>query len=88
MLDKIIYRQVQVSQNKTVYELVFIFETSRPPFTLSSDSLRGVLELYDRFMVPTDMSHKFVSLRDYKAALAASQEDTAIIDLEEIEKAS
>ena len=87
MLDKIIYRQVQVSQNKTVYELVLIFKT-RPPFTLSSDSLRGVLELYDRFMVPTDVSHNFVSLRDYKAALAASQENTAIIDLEEIKKAS
>lgn len=87
MLDKIIYRQVQVSQNKTVYELVFIFET-RPPFTLSSGSLRGVLELYDWFMVPIEVSHKFVSLRDYNAALAAAQEDTAIIDLEEIKKAS
>lgn len=87
MIDKIIYRQVQVSQNKTVYELVFIFET-RPPFTLSSDSLRGVLELYDWFMVPLEASNNFVSLRDYKAALAASQEDTAIIDIEEIKKAS
>lgn len=87
MIDKIIYRQVQVSQNKTVHELVFIFET-RSSFTLSSDSLQGVLELYDWFMVPIEMSHKFVSLRDYKAALAASQEDTAIIDLEEIKKAS
>jgi hypothetical protein len=87
MIDKILYRQVKVSQDKTVHELVFIFDT-RSPFTLSSDSLRGVLELYDWFMVPLNMSHKFVSLRDYQAAVAASQEDTAIIDIELIKKAS
>lgn len=87
MIDKILYRQVKVPQNVTVYELVLLFD-SRPPFTLSSDSLRGVLELYDWLMVPIEMSHNFVSLRDYKAALAVAQEDTAIIDLEEIKKAS
>lgn len=87
MIDKIIYRQVQVSQNKTVHELVLLYD-NRQPFTLSSNSLRGVLELYDWFMVPIEMNDKFVSLQDYKAALAASQEDTAIIDLEEIKKAS
>lgn len=87
MIDKIIYRTIKVSQNKTVHELVLIFET-RPLFTLSSYSLRGVLELYDWFMVPIEMSHKFVSLRDYKAAVQAAQEDTVIIDLEDIKKVS
>lgn len=87
MLDRVIYRKVIVSQNVTVHELVLIFDT-RGPFTLSSDSLRGVLDLYDWFMVPIEASNNFVSLRDYNKAVLASQEDTAIIDIEELKKVS
>lgn len=87
MIDKIIYKQVKVSQNKTVHKLVFIFNT-RSPFTLSSDSLRDVLELYDWFMVPLNMSHKFTSLQDYQASAEAAQEDTVIIDIEEVKRVS
>lgn len=82
-MDKVIYRQIQVDQNKTVHELVLVFQ-NRTPFTLASDSLRGVLELYDSFMVPLDAGHNFVSLRDYEAAEIMSQEDTAIIDLDKV----
>lgn len=87
MLDKVLYRKVIVSQDKTVHELVLIFD-NRPSFTLGCDSLRGVLELYDWFMVPLEASDKFVSLRDYNRAVASSQEDTQVIDIELIKKAS
>lgn len=87
MLNKVLYRQVKVTEDKTVHELVLFFDT-RNSFTLSSDSLQSVLNLYDLFMVPIEASNNFVSLRDYNKAVAMSQEDTAIIDLEEIKKAS
>lgn len=80
MLDKVIYRKVKVSQDKTIHELVLIFDT-RSPFTLGADSLQGVLDLYDWFMVPIEASNNFVSLRDYNRAVAQSQEDTQVIDL-------
>jgi hypothetical protein len=80
MLDKVLYREVKVTQNKTVFELVLLFDT-RPPFTLSSDSKQGVLDLYDWFMVPIGVSNNFVSLRDYNRAVASSQDDTQVIDI-------
>lgn len=83
MIDKVLYRKVKVSQDKTVHELVLIFDT-RSPFTLGADSLENVLKLYDWFMVPIEASNNFVSLRDYNKAVAMSQEDTLVIDLEKV----
>ena len=83
MIDKVLYREVKVTQNKTVYELVLLFDC-RGPFTLSSDSKQGVLDLYDWFMVPIEARNNFVSLRDYNKAVAMSQEDTQVIELEKV----
>jgi len=81
MLDKTLYREVKVSQDKTVYELVLLFDC-RGPFILSADSKQGVLDLYDWFMVPLEAQNNFVSYRDYTLAVASSLEDTQVTYIE------
>jgi hypothetical protein len=85
MIDKVLYREVKVSQTKTVYELVLLFDC-RGPFTLSADSKQGVLDLYDWFMVPLEASNNFVSFRDYTLAVASSLEDTQVTYIETTRK--
>lgn len=75
MVDKIIYRKTRISQDETEHSLVLIFD-NRSPFSLSSDSLIGVLNLYASFMVPIGYEDRFETIFEYEAAIASSKEDT------------
>lgn len=83
MINKIVYKELKISQDRTIHELVFIFDTGGL-FTLSADSFQGVLKLYDKFMVPFEASHNFVSNREYEAALKLSLDDTNVVELKKI----
>lgn len=73
MVDKIIY--------KSANEVVIIF-TDRSPFTVTSD--RGdALTLADQLLCPFNAAG-ITSLAQYRRVEAVSEEDTQVINLDEV----
>lgn len=72
MLDKVYY--------KSRYEVV-LFYTHRSPVTLWSGS-GNILEFLDEFLAP--LGNECTTLSEYVRRVAASEEDTQVINLDEV----
>ena len=71
MFDKILYINSRC---------VVIFFTHRTPVTVSSSD-GNAMDMADELLSP---NFNFVTLSDYQRAVASSEEDTQIINLEEV----
>jgi len=71
-MDKIIYKKY-----KTHHELTIIYISGRQ-FSLTADTLDGLMSLLEDWMIPVGMSERFESYEQYTSALNNSLEDTKV----------
>jgi hypothetical protein len=75
MIQKVLYIKTLLEQGQELHELKLIYD-SRPVFTLSSDNLESLLDLYAYWLLPLGYADKFNNIVEFNRAQESSLEDT------------